>query len=391
MTHAANSLSSRLLEKIEMTAELHSILHRGRPRILITRTDRIGDLVLSTPVFKALRERYPDAWLACLTFLENRELVEGNPYLDEVLLYDKRGSERGVVGNLRFITRLQKRRFDIAIHLHATNRMHLLTWLAGIPVRIGWDRRLPWALSHVFAYRKKEGEKHEAEYNFDLLSPLGVEVPSSPETYVAVSERARKSLAMLLAHLGLDQERPWLVLNPSASCPSKMWPAERFGELACRLGQRYNLYVVTIGTFHDRDRTQRVGKILGGRFYDLSGRLSLGMLAALLEQAALLVSNDSGPVHIAQAVGTPVVSIFGRKDPGLSPRRWRPLGRHSSFVWKDVGCTVCLAHRCQINFLCLDAVSVEDVLEEVERFADRFHPARRMQGELSEMKELKPQ
>ena len=98
----------------------------------------------------------------------------------------------------------------------------------------------------------------------------------------------------------------------------------------------------------------------------LSGKLSLGMLGWLLKEARLLISNDSGPVHVARAVETPVISIFGRNLAGLSPRRWGPLGDKARVIHKEVACPVCLAHRCRINFLCLDVISVEDVLKEVE-------------------------
>ena len=127
-------------------------------RILVTRTDRIGDLVLTTPVFKALREKFPKAWIAALVFLEHREVVEGNPYLDEVVLYDKGGCEKSVWGQFCFAEKLRCKGFDLVIHCHGTNRMHLAGWLAGIPVRIGYARRASWALTQVHPYNKKEGK-----------------------------------------------------------------------------------------------------------------------------------------------------------------------------------------------------------------------------------------
>src|SRR3989338_975690 len=141
-------------------------LPSNRPlRILITRTDRIGDLVLSTPVFSAVRQKYVNAWIACLTFAENREIVEGNPFLNEVVLYRKKDHEKGWIGNLKFARLLAKKKLDIVIHLHATNRMHFVSWLARIPMRVGYGRKLPWALTHSIPDLKKEGTRHEADYN----------------------------------------------------------------------------------------------------------------------------------------------------------------------------------------------------------------------------------
>lgn len=332
-------------------------------RILVTRTDRLGDLVLSTPIFSALREKFPHAHIAALVSLENHEVIEGNPHLDEILLYDKKGTEKSWRDNLIFAWSLRKKKFDLVIHLHATNRIHFVTWLAGIPSRIGWARKAGWMLTEAYPDRKKEGLKHEAEYNFDILKSLAIPVPEKMEMFYPVSSRARASFEMLERHLNLPLHKPWIVLNPSASCPSKKWPAARFSKLADKFREEFQAAVFLIGTEADRELISQVKENMRGPVFDLSGRLSLGMLGALLKKAELLVSNDSGPVHIASALGIPVISIFGRKQPGLSPQRWRPLGANARVIWKDVGCETCLAHLCQIHFLCLDAIPAEEVFE----------------------------
>lgn len=343
-----------------------SLLPENPERILVTRTDRIGDLVVSTPVFKALRDRFPSARIEAVIFIENRELLEGNPYLDEVILYDKKGSERGLAGNLRFAAKLRRKKFDVVIHLHATHRMHQAAFLAGIPARIGWTRRSPLLLTHRFSDVKSEGKKHEAEYNFELLRPFGIEPPKDFELYVPSLLKYEVSLKELTASLGVPGNRPWIVINPSSSCPSKMWPAVKFSELIASLGRKLSPVILVMGSSRDRALAE---KILNAAAYpdafDFTGRLTLGTLSALLKKASLLISNDSGPVHMASAAGTPVISIFGRNQPGLSPVRWRPLGSQCRVLWKNVGCSPCLAHNCRIHFLCLDVISVEDVMTAV--------------------------
>ncbi len=360
------------------------------PRILITRTDRIGDLVLTTPLFKALREKFSKAWIAALVFLEHREIVEGNPYLDEVILYDKKGSERRLWGQFRFSQKLRRKKFDAAVHGHGTNRMHLAAWLAGIPVRIGYARRAPWALTHVHPYNKKEGKKQEAEYLFELLEPLGITVPHKIETFFPVTDRSVRSLenlrlfhkipgdrphslskeskvngtspGNLLRKEDGSQDRPWIVLNPSASDVTKMWPAERFAELVTRIQKDRPSVFLAIGTSQDRFLIEKLKQNTRAKVFDLSGRLSLGHLGALLKRSVLLVSNDSGPVHIATAVGTPVVSIFGRYEPGLGPKRWQPLGKNSRVVAKDVS-HIPAAER---KFTYIDEISVDEVYRVTE-------------------------
>lgn len=345
------------------------------PRILITRTDRIGDLVLTTPLFKALREKFPKAHLAVLVFLEHREIVQGNPFINEVILYDKNGTEKDLLGQLLFSQRLRSKKFDIVIHAHGTNRVHLASWLAGIPVRIGYDRRAPWALTHVHRYNKKEGLRQEAEYLLELVEPLDVLPPQKLETFFPVPDRAVRSLENLLLFHKVPRDLPWIVLNPSASDITKMWPAEHFGELVTRIGKDRSYVFLGIGTRKDRAIIQKMKQNTPVPIFDLSGRLSLGMLGALLKRAALLVSNDSGPVHIATAVGTPVVSIFGRYEPGLGPKRWQPLGKDSRVVAKDVS-QIPEAER---KFTYINEIPVEEVWKAVR---DLLHgPATDPSGE----------
>lgn len=333
-------------------------------KILVTRLDRIGDFVLSTPVFEALRKRYPSAHITAMTFIENQDLIKGNPYINDFVLYDKKGRERGWLGNWLFARRLAKRKFDIAIHLHSMNRAHLVSFLAGIPIRLGWTRKASWALTHGFEDVKSEGLKHESEYNFDLLKPLGVICPDNPRPFFYLQPEAEQSLNQLLRQRGI--EGSFMVLNPTASCPSKMWPPYRFADLATELWQTYRQTIVITGSAADGPVAQKIKAASSAPIVDLTGQLTLSMLGCLMKKSSLLISNDTGPVHIASAVGTPVVSIFGRNQPGLSPTRWKPLGENVRVVWKDVGCNPCLAHNCHISFLCLDVITVEDVLREAE-------------------------
>ena len=331
------------------------------PRILVTRTDRIGDLVLTTPLFKILREKFPGAHLAALVFLEHREVVEGNPYLDEVILYDKKGSERGLLGQWQFSRKLRGKKFDAVIHAHGTNRMHFAAWLAGIPHRMGYARRASWALTRVHPYNKKHGLKQEAEYLLELLEPLGITPPLPLETFFPVTDRAKRSLENMLLFHKIPQDLPWIVVNPSASDVTKMWPAERFAELVSRIQKDHPGVFLAVGTSKDRKIVETLKKNTKAPVYDLSGKLSIGMLGALLKKAVLLVSNDSGPVHIASAVGTKVVSIFGRYEPGLGPQRWRPLGKHSRVVAKDVSSIPERARK----FTYIHEITVEEVHEAV--------------------------
>lgn len=342
-------------------------------RILVTRIDRIGDVVLTTPALEALRRAYPEAWIAVLVRKQTRELVEGNPFVNEVIAYDKEDAEGNWLGAAAFSVRLRRKRFDTAIHFHATARVHWLSWLAGIPVRIGFRRKAPWLLTHAVEERKREGLRSEASYNFDLLRVLNLTEPDRMELFFPLREEDRARWDSLAREAGLDPAaEPYAVLNPSASCPSKIWPADRFAEVADFLWEQYRLPSVLIGAGEDRAHSVRVRESARHPALDLTGKLSLGTLGHCLKKAQILISNDSGPAHIAAAVGTPVLSIFGRNESGLSARRWAPLGPKSRWIQKDVGCYFCLAHDCRIGFLCLRALPSEEVIAAVRAMEPFF-------------------
>lgn len=334
------------------------------PRILIVRTDRMGDVVLSTPVIRSLRKALPDAYLGMMIRPEHRELIEGNPDLNAVLLYDKAGAEKGVLGTLRFARQLRRQRFDTALILHSTNRVILTTWLAGIRRRVGYARRMSWLLTHRIPYIKREGTRHELEYNLDLLPRIGVSLREW-ELVVPTTPAQEKKIEDFLAKAGLNGA-PLVVLHPGASCPSKRWPSGRFAEVGDLLVQRTGAKIAVIagpdGIAQGRDVIRR----MRSPAISALNTFTLGELVSLLRKAACLVSNDSGPVHLAGAAGTPVVSIFGRWGGGLSPTRWGPTGPRSAVLHHDIGCRPCLAHRCPIGFACLETVTVEEVLAATE-------------------------
>ncbi|MBI4342092.1 MAG: lipopolysaccharide heptosyltransferase II [Candidatus Omnitrophica bacterium] len=330
------------------------------PRILVIRLDRLGDVVLSTPVLRALREAYPRAFLAMMVRPVCRELVEGHPCLDEVIVYDKDGRHRSVWQTARVALGLRRERFDTAIVLHPSNRSHWIPWLAGIPIRIGYDRKTPWLLTHRVSHRKQEGRHHEAAYTLQMLRVLGLEPPATHPVIPVRAELAARVRERLRA-LGVSDGQSLVAVHPSASCVSKRWMPERFADVADRLTLQHGVTVVVVAGPDDAAHAQAMTQAMRQPAINLAGQLSVGELAALLARCRLLLSNDSGPVHIAAAVGTPVVDIFGRNQRGLSPARWGPLGDTHVVLHKEVGCVVCLAHQCTIQFKCLTELSVEEV------------------------------
>jgi heptosyltransferase-3 len=329
----------------------------GPSRILVVRTDRLGDVILTLPVVTALRRCFPDAHLAFLAGRYAGAIVEGYPPLNEMLWYDGEG---GLVPFRVMAARLRECRFDTAIVVHPTLRLALLTFLARIPVRIGTGYRYYSFLFNRRVYmHRKTAERHEAEYNLDLLSPLGctpprrraIEVP--PE--IPASARARAS--SLLEKAGVSGR--FVVIHPGSGGSAREWPLENFSALACRIIEGMNLAVVVTGTGRESSLGEKIVRASSGRAANLSGKLDVRELAALLEKASFLVANSTGPLHLGVAVGTPVLGLYPQ-IPVMGPRRWGPYTENARVLTpeKPLECDTC-AGKPEIPCSCMASITVD--------------------------------
>ncbi|MEW6075071.1 MAG: lipopolysaccharide heptosyltransferase II [Candidatus Omnitrophota bacterium] len=339
----------------------------GFKRILIVRTDRIGDVLLSTPVIKALRQAYPCAYIAMMVRPYAADIVEGNPYLDEVIMCAKEKEDKGILGTFSLARRLRRKRFDACFVLHPTARLHLLMYLTGIPRRIGYDRKFGFLLTDRIIHDKQTGKKHESEYSLDVIRSLGIK-PGDNDPFMPIRPDSEAWAERELKDAGICSDDKVLAIHPGASCRSKLWPEENFASVCDILAQRVGFKVVIVGGPKDTGIAQNIVARMRHRAVNFAGKTSVSQLASLLKRCSLFISNDSGPVHIASALKVPVVVIFGRSQKGLSPLRWGPLGEKNRVLHKSVGCVECLAHNCKKEFACIRAVTPEDVIRAVADF-----------------------
>lgn len=335
---------------------------RDRPltepsRILVVRTDRLGDVVLTLPVFTPLRRCFPRAHLALLAGRYAGAIVEGYSPVDEILWYDDAG---GLVPFRAMMARLRTGRFDVAIIVHPTARLALLAFLAGIPERVGTGYRYYSFLFNRRVYtHRKTAERHEVEYNLDLLAPLGcAAVPAKPlDLPLDIPPGVRGRVSMLLAEAGVTGR--FVVVHPGSGGSAREWPLELFGLLARRIIERTNLAVVVTGTGGESARMEEVVRASSGRAVSLAGRLNVKELAALLQRASLVVANSTGPLHVAVAVGTPVVGLFPQ-IPVMGPRRWGPYTDKARVLVPErpQDCDEC-AGNAGIPCACMASISVE--------------------------------
>ncbi len=331
--------------------------------ILVVRTDRIGDVVLTTPVLEALRKAYPSARISIMVTSATKDVVEGNPFIDEVISYDKRGKDKGFLGFWRFIRFLKSKKFDLAINYHLKNRTNFMLFHAGIPNRIGFaNDKFGFLLTESYPDPRTDGTKHEAEYCLDLLRNIGVDHQGF-QVHVPIHRASEVWVAKLFAENHINPDDRLIAIHPGASCLSKRWPPQRFAEVADILEKEYQAKIIVIGSGDNQLVAREVLLSMKQSVVDMTGRTTISHLISLLKRCALLISNDSGPVHLAVGVQTPVVSIFGRNQAGLSATRWKPLGELDIALHHDIGCKVCLAHNCDRHFQCLRSITVDHVVE----------------------------
>ncbi len=340
-------------------------------RILLVRCDRIGDLLLTVPAISYIHEKWRKRSVGAnhysplqsmLVNVNTAELVKGHPGLQEVLALDKGGIHKGVFGTLRLVFQLRQRKFDAVLVFHPTRRVHLVVFLAGIPRRVGYPAKWgKWLLTDFITDRRHLSNQHEVENVLDFVdqSPWGTKESSRANSYsfwIAHDRKTEEKMEQRLIAAGLTKDRPFIVLHPGASDPRKCWPAERFAETGKRLMEQFDIGIVVITGSAERSLGMGIAKQIPGAI-DLSGETTLLELTALVKKSKLLISNDSGPVHIAVASGTPVLSLFGRDHPGLGPVRWRPLGKRDRYLFKRVGS----------EMENLSAITVDEVLKEALR------------------------
>jgi len=335
--------------------------------ILIVRTDRMGDVALTTPTIKALREAYPKARISILVAPATRDLVDGNVCLDEVLVDDRKGEHKGL-GFFRLIGLLRRQQFDCALVFHTKKRTNLACFLAGIPVRVGYkNNKFGFLLNRPILDARHKGEKHEAQYCLDVLQELEI-YSDDLSLDLLVKEEALQWVDRLRQEHGIVKTERLIAIHSGASDPAKRWPESCFAELIDILIDRYAAKIVMIGASDVSDIANKIISLAKGKVIDLTGKTTVGQLAALLMRCDLLVSNDSGPVHVAVGVDTPAVSIFTRNQPGINPQRWKPLGEKSRVVSvlpsQSSGISFEKARPMDTKYL--ELISTEAVLEAVD-------------------------
>ncbi|SFM05459.1 glycosyltransferase family 9 protein [Pelosinus propionicus] len=315
-----------------------TIDHAAIHKILYINLAFIGDLVLSTPTVRALRNKYPDAVIDMLVVPWSAQVVGGNPYADHVYIYDKKGIHRSIKNLWHLIFSLRSQKYDLVIAANFAVRGAMLAKAIGARYRVGYDAQHAGIfLTHTVS-SKRTSVKHETENQLEVLKPLDINTTDFSLAYrhnpVDVESMQKK--------VSLSSERPIVVICPFGRHPLNSWKIEGYIDVLRSLSAIANCYL--IGGKAEAEKLEEINQESGGCVQVLAGTLTINELAAFLALSNLVITVDTGPMHIASAVGVPILALFGRSD----SRVWGPRAARDRILKMDLECVPCIVPReCQ--------------------------------------------
>lgn len=322
-------------------------------KILIRGPNWVGDAVLAIPALKAVRSHFPETEITLLVRPWVAGLFTSAPFIDNVWTENKPSK----LGDWTRITRdIRAFGFDLALLLPNSFESALMMFLARVPLRVGYatDGRT-WMLTNSIS--PPTDSRHQVYYYLDLVKALQAGT-DRPSIEIEATGEERANARNLLHEEGIPHADRFLVLNPGAAYGSaKRWHEDRFAEVADILAKEMGLNVALIGSESERPIAEQIRDRMKSRPAVLSGKTSMETLIGVLAESSLMITNDSGPMHIAAALGVPTVAVFGSTDERVTA----PFGPRTRVVKNPVECSPCLLRECPIDHRCMNGVSVEDV------------------------------
>lgn len=342
-------------------------------KILVRGTNWIGDAVMSIPALRQLRRVFPDAHIT----LHTRSWADGlfcdATFIDDLVTFDpSRWKIKDVYDNSEF---LRDDAYDLAILFPNSFESALTSFLSRIPRRFGYNKDVRGLLlTDPVAVPEWKNRRHEVFYYLHLVAEVERRIlgrdtveQTIPDTTLDVSQERRTAARMMMVDFGADLGKNTVALGAgSTNSRAKRWPAERYAELSNRLHAELGVNVILVGSSDEIAVSDRVAKLCSHGPINLTGQTSLAEIVAIMGEMDLLISNDMGLGHIAPAVGTRTISIFGPTNPETT----RPFSINAEVIRKDVECSPCMLRDCPIDHRCMTQISVDDVFEAAKQVLD---------------------
>ena len=339
--------------------------------VLVLQTSFLGDTVLTLPLLSEIKRRFPSTRLTVLCSPLGRELLEGHPGVDALIVDDKRGADKGLLGLWRKAEALRERAFTMALTPHKSFRSALLLYLARIPYRVGFRQSKGWFLFNRRVNR--QSECHDVERNLSILEAFEIGTKECRRALeLPVNPVRQNSVNRLLSSLGVNLGKMIVGVNPGSIWPTKRWAAEGFAQLIQLVKNKYDCEVLLFGASEDAAVASKIYDMSGRSAINLAGKIGLQELPAALNVCCVLVTNDSGPMHIAVARNIPTVAIFCATTPDLG---FYPYSSNSIVLEKELSCRPCASHggrRCPLGTEdCIRLIRPEHVFQAVKRLIER--------------------
>ena len=335
-------------------------------KLLVRATNWLGDAVMSIPALREIRRSFPGSEIVVLARPWVADLYRREDFCDRILTYENRGRHAGVRGKLRLAGELRRERFDCAILLQNAFDAALLAWLARIPKRIGYSRdgRRALLTAPVAVPHKDEIPEHQRYYYLELLRRSGLieTLPECREIRLAGAAKAADSGRSLWRQRGFTAAR-WIGVSPGAAFGgAKRWLPERFAESAAKLSADLEAEVAVFGSAAEAELCESVAAGIGPRAHSLAGKTTLAEFIDLAATCVVYLTNDSGPMHVASALGVPTVAVFGATDHIATG----PTNAWARIVRQPVECSPCLLRECPIDHRCMTRVASAMVVAEAQ-------------------------
>ncbi len=328
--------------------------------ILIRGTNWIGDVIMTLPAVASVRKTFPHAKISVLAKPWVAEIYRICPEVDKVIVYSRPGVHSGITGIYRLAKELKSKGFDMAILLQNAIEAAIIARLAGIPIRAGYNsdgRGL--LLTHSVKRTNEIRKVHQVYYYLEMLKSLGFQSAES-DIRLKLNDDYLKIAEDILEQYYVKKNDFLVGVAPGATYgPAKMWFPERFAAVADKLADNFSARVMLFGSGGDSERADLVQQHSKNDLINIAGKTSLKEATALIARCNLFISNDSGLMHLAGALGIPLVAIFGSTNPVTTS----PVGGKSIIIYKDVSCSPCLKKICPTDFKCMDLISVDDVYD----------------------------
>lgn len=330
-------------------------------KILVINVNWLGDVVFSLPVFDTLRKEFPKARIACLAVPRVTSILERCPAIDQILVFDEKAKEQSFFKTLKMIHQIKREQFDVAFFLHRSFTRRWMVALAGVPQRVGYvGKHKGWLLTDVVS--AVDSSKHRSDVYLNVIESMGISVVNR-QCQLKVDPVTEQKVRTLLLSVGVTEKDFIVTINPGGNWDLKRWPKENYSLLLRRLVQETKLKPILVGSAEDQLLIQEIQKMAQLDVMSLAGQLNLVELLSVFKRSDIVVTADSGPLHLASGVGANCIALFGPTRPEITS----PRGAGQTIVLqKDVGCNrlPCYYLACPDN-VCMKSLSVDEVFRAI--------------------------